>query len=72
MNDNTENFHALGEALFEEIVVKAALDQPHHPGASEISLTLDFTVCVEASSRAVVIRCPRIGLPDLQLRLNMQ
>jgi len=72
MNNNTENFYELGEALFEEIVVKAALEQPRQPSASEMQLSLNFTVSVEETSNAVVVTCPRIGQPDLELRLNIE
>ena len=70
--NNNEQFYELGEALFEEIVVKAALEQPRRPGTSEMQLSLNFTVGVDESGNAIVINCPRIGQPDLELRLNIK
>ena len=72
MNNITENFYELGEALFEEIVVKAALEQPRQPSASETQISLNLTVSTDVKSKAVVIRCARIGQPELELRLNIE
>ncbi len=71
MSDLPETYQWLGEALLEEIVVRAGLDQAQAPSQDSVPVTLHFVVTADAEDGCLVIRGDRIGQAPLELRLDL-
>lgn len=72
MEDPNATYLALGEALLEELIVRAGLKQAHEsPGAKELEVALNFTITSDGT-HALVIRSDRIRHAPLELRVNLE
>ena len=71
MSDLHETYQRLGEALLEEIVVRAGLDQARAPSSDPVSVALHFVVSAEREAGHLVIRGDRIGQAPLEVRLDL-
>lgn len=72
MDDPNTTYLALGEALLEELIVRAGLKQAHDvPLGPEVEVALNFTVRSDGD-HALVIRTERIGHAPLELRVNLE
>lgn len=71
MNDLRETYQLLGEALLEEIVVRAGLDQAQAPPRDAVPVSLSFVVSADAETGQLVIRGERVGGAPLELRFDL-
>ena len=71
MSDLRETYQRLGEALLEEIVVRAGLDQAQAPSPDPVSVALHFVVSADREDGRLVIRGDRIGQAPLEVRLDL-
>ena len=71
MSDLHEAYQRLGEAVLEEIVVRAGLDQAQTAPRDAVPVALHFVVSADAEDRRLVIRGERIGQAPLELRFDL-
>ncbi len=71
MSDLEETYARLGEALLEEIVVRAGLDQAQTPSSDAVSVALHFLVSADIDEGRLVIRGERIGQAPVEVRLDL-
>ena len=71
VDDPVIAYQDLGEAILDEVLVRAGIDQGRSPGDAEIRLALDFVVSVDEEQNHLVIRSERIGQSALELRLEV-
>ncbi len=71
MQANEVPFCELGEAVLEEILLRAGLEQPRSASTSRVALSLDFEVCVDKSSESVVIQGKRFDGSYFNIRLKI-
>ncbi len=71
MDDQVIAYQDLGEAILEEVLVRAGIDQARTAQGKELRLALDFVVSVDAESDQLVIRGERIGQSPLEVRLDL-
>lgn len=71
MSEPRDTYQRLGEAVLEEIIVRAGLDQPHAAAAGAVPVALQFVVSADAGDRAVRIRGERLGQAPLELRIDL-
>ena len=71
MNTNQEAYLALGEAIFEQLVVRAGILLGQTPTASAIHLSLEFEVRSEADN-SIVLSSERVGSTPLELQVQLQ
>lgn len=72
MNTNQDAYLALGEAIFEQLVVRAGILQGQTPAASAIHLSLEFEVRSEADNNSIVVCSERVGATPLKLQVQLQ
>jgi len=68
MNEIDASYHALGEQILEELVVRAGLGRTD---STEVSVSLNFTVSASASDKSLLIRSERIGNQPLEILLQL-
>jgi hypothetical protein len=68
MNEIDASYHALGEQILEELVVRAGLGRTD---SAEVSVSLNFTVSASASDKSLLIRSERIGNQPLEILLQL-
>ena len=71
MDDQVIAYQDLGEAILEEVLVRAGIDQARTAQGDEIRVALDFLVSVDAERDQLVIRGERIGQSAFELRLAL-
>ena len=69
MDNNTDAYRALGEAVVQAIVLNAGLMQAKDPSVESVSVDLVFDVRADTTSRSLLIRHERVAEPPLQLRI---
>ena len=72
MDDQVIAYQDLGEAILEEVLVRAGVDQARAAQGDEIRTTLDFLVTVDTERDQLVIRGERIGQSAFELRLALE
>lgn len=72
MNDNQDAYLALGEAVLEQLVVRAGILQGQTPAASSLHLSLEFEVASDADNNSIVVCCERVGSTPLELQVQLQ
>jgi len=71
MSDRDDTYQRLGEAVLEEIVVRAGLEQAQAEPRESVSVALTFIVSAEAEENRLVIRGDRVGQTPLELRIQL-
>ncbi len=72
MNTNQDAYLALGEAIFEQLVVRAGILQGQSPTASGVHLPLEFEVRSDADTNSIVVSSERVGSAPLELQVQLQ
>ena len=71
MDDQVIAYQDFGEAILEEVLVRAGIDQARAAQGDEIRVALNFVVSVDAGRDQLVIRGERIGQSAFGLRLAL-
>ncbi len=71
MPDPTQIQQQLGEAVLEEILVRAGLDQPQPSPGDAVPVSLQFIVRADPETGALVISGERVNQPPLELRVRL-
>ena len=66
MNENS--YRRLGESLLDEVLLRAGLAQT---SAEPISVTVEFVVRTDHTTRSVVLRYDAVNGPPIELRLPL-
>lgn len=69
MDDNTDAYLALGEAVVQAIVLNAALKQAKDPSVDSVSVELVFDLRADTTGGSLLIRHARVADPPLELRI---
>lgn len=69
MDDNTDAYRALGEAVVQAIVLNAGLKQAKDPSVDSVSVDLVFELRPDPTGRRLLIRHERVAEPPLELRI---
>ena len=69
MDDNTDAYRALGEAVVQALVLNAGLQQAKDPAVDSVSVELVFDLRADTAGRSLLIRHERVADPPLELRI---
>lgn len=69
MDNNTDAYRALGEAVVQAIVLNAGLKQAKDPSVQPVSVELVFGLRADTAGRNLLIRHERVADPPLELRV---
>ena len=69
MDNNTDAYRALGEAVVQAIVLNAGLTQAKDPSMDSVSVELVFDLRADPAGRSLLIRHERVADPPLELRV---
>lgn len=72
MDDQHTGYAVLGEALLQELLVRAGLTHARMPrGGEPLEVSLDFRISADRN-HALVISSDRIGNTPLELRIDLE
>jgi hypothetical protein len=71
MSGNQEAYQALGEAILEQLVVRAGILQGQTPAVRALQVALNFEIASDANGESIVISCERVGSAPLELQLQL-
>lgn len=69
MDDNTDAYRALGEAVVQALVLNAGLQQAKDPAVDSVSVELVFDLRADTAGRSLLIRHERVAEAPLELRI---